>query len=1108
MAYAGPVSERLPGEVLGRYTLLHRLGRGGVGEVWASELRGLRGFRKPVALKLLRPERVGPELEAALVREAHLGALIQHPNVVGVYELDHAGEVWFMAMELVRGCSAAALARGAPMHPFAAVELVLQACAGLEHVHHLQLDGRPARVVHRDIKPGNLLIDTFGRVKVADLGLASFGDATGLAAGTPGYMPPEQREGRAQDHRVDLYALGATLWSLLTGLRPTSLGAAGTPSLGPLADVVARCLEPDPDRRFPDAASLAAALSALRPPTGPALAELVARATSDAPHTVVPVESEAPTRVAAKGNVPASEDVFVGRSAALVGLIEQLRRPGVVSLTGSGGVGKTRLGLEVARRLERELAGGAWWIDLSDARDTASALRAVAQGLGVLLDTGDAGAAVAGALGRLGRCLVVLDGVDRVDLAPLLDRWRSAAPQAALLTTSRAAGRIAGPTVPVAPLSPAEATALFLDRCPSRPPDDEAALVSALVLALEGLPLAIELAAMRTASWTLRQVHDRHVVAGSAGLARVLAEAWARATPGAQLAWSQLPVFAGGFTVEAAEAVLTLDGSFVIGALQELTEAGLVTYDRVRHRFSAPASVLEWAEQHPPSAADRAACEGRHVAWFAQLGGREALVALAGADGAARFRRLADEAANLELACQRAAASGQAGAAAELALAANTVYLERGPIAAALPLLEGALRAGSPPHQPRLTVAYGRILAELGRSDEAVAAFRKAEALAPGTGTAARAGCALATQLRLAGRADEALAQARGSAALAGALGERSVESDAVHWVGVLELAAGRRQEGLAALLRSLDLARQAGDVVLEATTLGGLGSCYLELGRVAESRAHTLAALAAWRRLERPRREAESLVNLANLDSNLGRFAEARASFQAAQALCHTVGYRRLEAVVLGNLGLLGTREDGRADAVTSYLASLELHREVGNRQAEASVATNLGIHHVLTGSLAEGRRWLDHALAANEAVGGRSQVAWALVGLGVLEAREGRVAEAFVAQRRALALARELHARWIVARALVELAALERGAGRLADAAPLVAEAERTARRLDAQDLLVEVLCERALHERDQGRADAAAATLAEAERLAEALPARSWLVDVALDRARGRT
>src|SRR5687767_6247735 len=158
---------RAAGERVGRYELVARLGSGAAGDVWEALLHGMQGFRKPVALKLLS---AGPDRDAdrqAVLHEARLGAMLQHPNLVSTYELGHhAGGGWFLVMELVRGPTLSALVKQLGALPLRAVlEAGTQACAALAHLHR-------AGLVHRDVKPQNLLVDPAGLVKLGDLGVA------------------------------------------------------------------------------------------------------------------------------------------------------------------------------------------------------------------------------------------------------------------------------------------------------------------------------------------------------------------------------------------------------------------------------------------------------------------------------------------------------------------------------------------------------------------------------------------------------------------------------------------------------------------------------------------------------------------------------------------------------------------------------------------------------------------------------------------------------------------------------------------------------------------------------------------------------------------------
>ncbi len=211
-----------PGTCFGKYELVNRIGEGSASAVFLGRHRKLR---VPVAIKVL--DRVllesDPELLKQLVSEAILLAQINHPNVVRLWDLDDESDHPYLVLEYVRGGTLADLMRQRGRIPFAYTwAIIRQAAEGLAAAHKLG-------IVHRDVKPGNLLLGDDGHVKVADLGLAIItGDRhdesfrsdsdSSLIAGTAAYLAPEQADDpRNVDHRADIYSLGATLYHALTG---------------------------------------------------------------------------------------------------------------------------------------------------------------------------------------------------------------------------------------------------------------------------------------------------------------------------------------------------------------------------------------------------------------------------------------------------------------------------------------------------------------------------------------------------------------------------------------------------------------------------------------------------------------------------------------------------------------------------------------------------------------------------------------------------------------------------------------------------------------------------------------------------------------------------
>jgi eukaryotic-like serine/threonine-protein kinase len=222
--------------------LLEEIGRGGMGVVY-------KGWHAPlgraVAVKFLAEGPAGdPDSRRRLEREARLLARLTHPGIVAVHDLGQDGDRPFIVMEYVEGRP---LSEALPLDTERAIDVALQACDALAYAHR-------HGVVHRDVKPANILIDGAGRVKITDFGIARLLDpeptlltAVGSLVGTPAYLPPEALAGAPPDPRMDVYSLGVVLCEMLSGRRPE-----GTlpPLPGGLAPIVARAVAPDPRQRY------------------------------------------------------------------------------------------------------------------------------------------------------------------------------------------------------------------------------------------------------------------------------------------------------------------------------------------------------------------------------------------------------------------------------------------------------------------------------------------------------------------------------------------------------------------------------------------------------------------------------------------------------------------------------------------------------------------------------------------------------------------------------------------------------------------------------------------------------------------------------------------
>lgn len=258
--------DRAPRLADGRYVLLGRIGRGGMAGVYAAWDTAHEEWR---AIKVLLPKHARDGgLRMRFEREGLTMQSLQHPNLVRVFEVGSGEKLPFLVMELINAGSLYRWTKThGPMPPRMAVEAMIQLCAGVTAVHS-------AEVVHRDIKPRNVLVNWDGVLKLTDFGIAQLGDSsetrTGLAMGTLGFMSPEQlHDAKSVDLRTDIYAIGATFWSQLTGRKARDLfRLEDEPRLlegidEPIREILLRCLAYDRQDRYPSARALSSALGNL-----------------------------------------------------------------------------------------------------------------------------------------------------------------------------------------------------------------------------------------------------------------------------------------------------------------------------------------------------------------------------------------------------------------------------------------------------------------------------------------------------------------------------------------------------------------------------------------------------------------------------------------------------------------------------------------------------------------------------------------------------------------------------------------------------------------------------------------------------------------------------
>src|SRR4051812_41518984 len=220
-----------PGTMLGRYELLATIGVGGMASVILARQRGPAGFEKAVVIKLIHPHMAQDTVAVnMLLDEAKIASQLDHQNIVHTYELGEAHGTYYIVMEYLAGESLGqVLKQGGKQHhdlpPFVAAKIVADAADGLHYAHDLtDFNGQPLGIVHRDVSPGNIVVQYNGAVKVVDFGIAKAqGRVTstqdGELKGKYGYMSPEQIKNESMDRRSDVFSLGVVLWESLTRRR-------------------------------------------------------------------------------------------------------------------------------------------------------------------------------------------------------------------------------------------------------------------------------------------------------------------------------------------------------------------------------------------------------------------------------------------------------------------------------------------------------------------------------------------------------------------------------------------------------------------------------------------------------------------------------------------------------------------------------------------------------------------------------------------------------------------------------------------------------------------------------------------------------------------------
>lgn len=636
--------------LLDRYRIDVRLGSGGMGTVYrAYDLR----LERDVAIKILSNEDLGTQGRTRLLQEARAVAKLNHPNIVAVYDAQEEQGLSFIVMEFARGKT---LRDKKPNTLSEIIPITRQICAALDHAHN-------AGIIHRDLKPENIML-VGSRVKLMDFGLARstkddfFQD--GAIVGTPAYIAPEQLKENWVDARSDLYSLGILLYELVNGRLPfqsTSfhslilqhLQQAPVPprEINPELDagfelLILKLLSKDPNDRYPSALAVLEELNALYPT-----------------HSHITGHSRP------RHNLPAETTSFVGRQNEAAQILDLLTKHRLVTLTGSGGIGKSRLSLHVASKLVETFPDGIWLVELAPLSDPAMVTKEIVDVLNIreeprrpLIDT------LSEALSSK-TLLLILDNCEHLmDIcAQLAEKLLHAAPGLKIMDSSRESLGIAGEMTYRVPslslpeaqtrqpdeLSHSEAARLFVERAQAILPDFEitpqnVSAIAQICRRLDGIPLALELAAARVNMLKVEQISTRlddrfRLLTGGSRTAlprqqtlRAMIDwSWDLLSEPERCLLRYVSVFVDGWELEAAEVVCSdicadpthpIRTEDIFDLLNQLVNKSLVLVEHdgqeeVRYRLLE--TIRQYAREKLMDSGDGPRVRDRHLDYFCKL---------------------------------------------------------------------------------------------------------------------------------------------------------------------------------------------------------------------------------------------------------------------------------------------------------------------------------------------------------------------------------------------------------------------------------------------------------------------------------------------------------
>jgi predicted ATPase len=977
----GNAVDSLCGGMFSHYLILKKLGAGGMGEVYRAKDTRLD---REVAIKTLSLDRISqPDAILRFEKEARAACALNHPNIVTIYELGQMNGTHYIAMELVDGETVREMLASGPIPFRKAVAIASQIGDALAKAHEIG-------IVHRDLKPENLMVTGDGVCKVLDFGLAKLrapnhppdSNATtsisehGTIMGTIGYMSPEQATGGDVDFRSDQFSFGSVLYEMVTGFpafqkktraettaailrdEPERIGSRMLQAPPPFIWIVERCLAKDPAQRYASTRDLARDLAAVRE----RLADAPARYSEPRPN-----------------NLPVQRTALIGREPEAAALRQLLSREDVrlVTLTGPGGIGKTRLALQVAGEIAGEFPGGVCFVALAAVRESVLVASAIASALGVS-ESGNQlpQESLKEYLSGLTQpMLLLLDNFEHlVSAASVVADLLTIGPKLKAMVTSQAPLHVYGehefPVPPLAlpdlksmpsleVLSRLPAVALFVDRARAVKHDftltrENAHAVAAICARLDGLPLAIELAAARvkllSLSAMLARLESRlNLLTGGAldlptrqqTLRSTVDWSYSLLNASEQTLLRRLSVFIGGCTLEGVEAVCDTQGNLGLDVLDGM--ASVVDKSLVQHvelldaetRFVMLSTVREYALERLAESADESKTRRAHAAYYLVLAEEGAEDAVIHPEWLDRFELEHD---NFRVALDYLIKTGDAEWGLRLGAALfhfweTREHLKEGrDVIARLLALEGA--ATRPKLRARLQFAGAVLAGEQGDYAAARQLFESSLEICLELGDkrgVAVALNALAVNASQRGDLSAACVLFERCAAIWKDIGDAADVARALSNLANVTKLQGEYARASALYDECLTMFRKAGDGAGAAWTLNYLGDVAREKSDFVAAHSFCEQSLAAFRQLRDGWGVASALSDLASLYSDQGNNVEARRLYGESIKMFQELGHKRGIARVLEYLAAGAAAQSNAEQSLHLAGAAAALRQRLG---------------------------------------------------------------------------------------------------------------------------------------------------------------------------------